>query len=122
VGNSISSEDREFIWAFLADAFAGVQLNSDGIDRLRKFQIREIRRIFFREVAVACSFNLTITTPEIDGFDPQWVRTEISRMLGNKNSSFLARVAFEARALFSGYVSFELWLDLKKLLDTQKLN
>jgi hypothetical protein len=120
VGDPINNEDREFIWTLLADAFAGVQFDDEGIDKLRKFPIREIRRIFFREVAVACSFNLTITTPEMGGFDPQWVKAEISRVLSNKNSSYLTGLAFETKALFSGCISFGLWRDLKTLLNANK--
>jgi hypothetical protein len=118
VGNLISDEDREFIRIFLADAFTGIQLNKEGIDRLRKFPIGEVRQIFFREVSVACSFNLTTTTPEIGGFDPRWVKAEIFRILYKKNSSIFAGIAFEVRALFSGCASFGVWCELKKLLDS----
>ncbi|WP_233828856.1 DUF7079 family protein [Paraburkholderia sp. ZP32-5] len=116
----MGDQDREFIWTVLADTFASIPLNKEAIDRLRKLPIGEIRRIFFREVSVACSFNLTVTTPEIDGFDPQWIKAEISRILEDRNSSFLRGVEFEAKALFSGCVSFGLWRSLKKLLESQE--
>ncbi|MEW6346776.1 MAG: hypothetical protein AB1704_39620 [Pseudomonadota bacterium] len=118
MGDSITGEDREFVWIFLADAFAGIELQGDGIAKLKKFPIEEIRRIFFDEISVACAFNLYITTPEMDGFDPRWVKAEISRILSERDASIFGRISYQSRALVCKCISRDVWKDVKKSLGT----
>ena len=117
MGDSITGEDREFIWTFLADAFAGVELSSEGLDRLRRLPISEIQRIFFDEISPVCAFNLSITTPEMEGFDPQWVKSEISRMLAERSASFVGRISYEAKAIVCKCISLSVWRTVRASIE-----
>lgn len=117
MGNSITGKDREFVWTFLADVFTGSELNKDGLSRLRRFPIEEVKTIFFSEISPVCAFNLTITTPEIDGFDPRWVKNEISRMITAKNASLVGRVAYESKAMFCRCISRSVWQSVRKSIE-----
>jgi hypothetical protein len=116
MGDSINDDDLDFIRLFLADKFAGVEFSRDGVNRIRKFPISDVRRIFFNEISVAFSFNLMVTTPEFGGFDPRWVRDRISRIYQKKNASLLGCIKFRVSVLIWGCFSFEIWLKLRKAL------
>ncbi|MDR5736562.1 MULTISPECIES: hypothetical protein [unclassified Caballeronia] len=118
MGNSISEIDRKFIRSSLADTFAGIDLSTEAISVLRKYPIREIRQIFFREVAVAFAFNLTITTPELGGFDPRFVEDELRRLQDERATSGLAKLKFELAAFASRISSYGLWRQIEECLSS----
>jgi len=88
VGNPISQSDREFIWTQLAEFFTSADVEHyPDFPRLAQFSIAELKEIFFREVVPACGHNLLVTTPTLaEGFDPEWVKTAVKRVLARRDS------------------------------------
>lgn len=116
MGDSLSDEDRDFILISLSDLFAGIEPDDDGMKRLCKYPINEIKRIYFHEVAIACAHNLIITTPEMGGFDQKWLKDEISRIQSKRESSIFGKAKFELGRIFWGLCSLKAWRDLEKKL------
>jgi len=118
VGNSISQNDREFIWTQLADFFTSADVERfPDFTRLANFPMAELKEIFFREVAPACGHNLLVTTPTLaDGFDPDWVKTEVKRILARRDSGPAGRIGYNASRLFYGCLSGKVWREAESAL------
>jgi len=116
MGDSLSEEDRDFILMVLSDLFAGVSFGDAGVERLRKYPVSEIKRIYFNEVAIACAHNFIVTTPEVDGFDQRWLKDEISRIQSGRKSSISGGVKFQLARMFWGLCSIKGWRQLEKRL------
>lgn len=118
MGNSISQNDREFIWTQLADFFSSFDVESfPDFARLADFSVSELKEIFFDEVAPACGHNLLVTTPILsEGFDPEWVKTEIRRILARRDSGPAGRIGYNANRLFYRCLSGKVWREAEGAL------
>jgi len=119
VGNSISQNDREFIWTQLADFFTSADVERfPDFARLADFPVTELRDIFFGEVAPACGHNLLVTTPVLsEGFDPDWVKTEVRRILARRDSGLAGRIGYNASRLFYRCLAGQVWREAESALD-----
>jgi len=118
MGDPISQADREFIWTQLADFFTSADVESfPSFPRLAAFPVSELKEIFFREVAPACGHNLVVTTPILaEGFDPEWVKIEIRRILARRDSSLAGRIGYNASRLLYRWMSQKVWREAEKAL------
>lgn len=118
MGNSISQDDREFIWIQLAEFFTSADVEQfPDFARLASFPIGELKEIFFGEVAPACGHNLFVTTPILsEGFDPEWVRAEVKRILARRDSGPTGRIGYNVSRLFYRCVAGKVWRDAESAL------
>jgi hypothetical protein len=119
MGNSISQNDREFIWTCLADFFSTAEVGQiPGLVRLGGFPRNDLRKIFFGEVAPACGHNLLITTPVVfEGFDPEWVKQEIERILARRDAGLTGKFSYCITFTFYKFLSGNVWREVEDALN-----
>jgi hypothetical protein len=119
VGNSMSQDDREFIWTQLADFFTSADVEHfPAFARLANFPAAELKEIFFREVAPACGHNLFVTTPILsEGFDPDWVKMEVRRILARRDSGPVGKIGYNASRMFYRCLARKVWREAERALD-----
>ena len=119
MGNSINQDEREFIWICLADFFSNYDVEKNiGFERLICFPRNILKDIFFKEVAVACGYNMFVTTPVLtDGFDPDWVKIEIRKILSRRDSGLMGKLSYGVRVTFYRCLSRSVWREVERVLD-----
>ncbi|MDE1954872.1 MAG: hypothetical protein KGJ03_04065 [Betaproteobacteria bacterium] len=118
LGNSMTPDNREFIWTQLADFFttADVAAYAD-FPRLAEFPLRDLREIFFGEVAIVCGHNLLVTTPSLsEGFDPDWVKREARRVIARRARGVRGRAAYLASRLVYRCLCGGVWREVEAAL------
>jgi len=102
----------------LADFFTSADVEQfPDFARLANFPIAELKEIFFREVAPACGHNLLVTTPTLaEGFDPDWVKAEVRRILARRDAGPAGRIGYNASRLFYRWLSGSVWREAERAL------
>ncbi len=118
MGTSMTQDDRDFIWTRLADFFstADVEGYAD-FSRLAEFPLRDLREIFFGEIAIVCGHNLLVTTPTLsEGFDPDWVKREARRVVARRACGVRGRAAYVASRIVYRCLCGRVWREVEAAL------
>ncbi|MDY7579536.1 hypothetical protein RGU70_14565 [Herbaspirillum sp. RTI4] len=113
--------EREKIWDALSDIFVDTEIEYIYITRhLKGFDIKEIKKILFREVAPVCGGNLMCVAPPVWGcFNEEEVRADIYTMLEKRKKSFFYRLVNEFCILFFRLFYRSSWLELEAKLQEE---
>lgn len=107
MGDSLSAEQQADVWEALSGAFNDNEVNYEFIARrIWWVPTRELKEIFFGEVAPECAFNVFAVIPPVwEGFDREGLAACIRAMQTRNRRSVLSRLRHRiAVALYHLYV------------------
>jgi len=120
MGSPIKDEDREILWEYLSEFFTSfpVELLTKGLQIAARYPLGEVEELFFDEIAPACSFNLTITTPALEeGFDREWIIEKIRQGMAYKKMS---RPSLAIRRLYYRCIAGGVWKEVESAIRRQR--
>ena len=124
--DSITDRDRVNCWIILSDLFVDNEVDEKEIADLLRQQCsgiseRQLKKIFFDEVAAVLGANLLTPAPEIwMGFDSKSVIREIRAMLDMRRRSLLYRLRGWVWGFMCRFIFRSIWQQLSSHFEKEQ--
>ncbi|WP_250492794.1 hypothetical protein [Caballeronia sp. GAWG1-1] len=122
MGHQIDQQARERIWTTMAEFFVDNKIDYDyQASKICVYPLKELKKIFFREVAPVCGPNaLTAAPPIWLSFDDQTVIDEVRKLLLKRDASAFFRLRHELSVLYLRVTLNGIWQEVERAITRQR--
>jgi hypothetical protein len=130
-GKSVVIDETEIerqkpVWAAISESWLDTELTQDNLQRIAEvmkrssYSVPQLRDIYLFEVAPVVFPNLVAVAGEWDGFDEEWLFTEVAKRARRRSLSLRAFVKTGIGTWLMTFATERHWDTLAEMLDTRQ--